>query len=342
MYPFGFRQCLSLFIALTLFGLSCKKGQKPDSQPPAVAVKGADVSWITEMENQGKKFFNTSGTEEDLFAILKGVGMNAIRLRVWVAPPDGYNAPTDVLAKAKRAASAGMDVLIDFHYSDSWADPGQQTIPASWTDHSLAALGEQVAAHTVAVLSQLKQAGVSVRWVQVGNETNDGMLWPTGKASVDMASFASLIDSGYSAVKSVYPQAKVIVHLSNGFDNSLFRWMFDGLKANGTRWDVIGMSMYPAVHNWKLLNEQALANMNDMVTRYDKEVMMVECGMPWDQPQGTRQFLTDLIQKVQSVEKGRGIGVFYWEPEAYGNWKGYTLGAFDNSGKPTVALDAFR
>ncbi|HRP18019.1 MAG TPA: glycosyl hydrolase 53 family protein [Ginsengibacter sp.] len=116
----------------------------------------------------------------------------------------------------------------------------------------------------------------------------------------------------------------------------------DGLKANGTRWDVIGMSMYPAVHNWKLLNEQALANMNDMVTRYDKEVMMVECGMPWDQPQGTRQFLTDLIQKVQSVEKGRGIGVFYWEPEAYGNWKGYTLGAFDNSGKPTVALDAFR
>lgn len=342
MYPFGFRQCLSLFIALILFGLSCKKGQKPDSQPPAVMVKGADVSWLTEMENRGKKFYNPSGVEEDLFAILKGVGMNTIRLRVWVAPPDGYNALTDVLAKAKRAAAAGMDVLIDFHYSDSWADPGQQTIPASWTDRSLAALREQVAAHTIAVLSQLKQAGVPVRWVQVGNETNDGMLWPTGKASENMASFASLIDSGYGAVKSVYPQAKVIVHLSNGFDNSLFRWMFDGLKTNGARWDVIGMSMYPAAHNWKLLNEQALANMNDMVTRYGKEVMVVECGMPWDQPLDARQFLADLIHKVQSVEKGRGIGVFYWEPEAYGNWKGYTLGAFDNSGKPTVALDAFR
>lgn len=305
-------------------------------------VKGADVSWLTEMENRGKKFHNPSGVEEDLFAILKGVGMNAIRLRVWVAPPDGYNALTDVLAKAKRAAAAGMDVLIDFHYSDSWADPGQQTIPASWTDRSLAALREQVAAHTIAVLSQLKQAGVPVRWVQVGNETNDGMLWPTGKASENMASFASLIDGGYGAVKSVDPQAKVIVHLSNGFDNSLFRWMFDGLKANGARWDVIGMSMYPAAHNWKLLNEQALANMNDMVTRYGKEVMVVECGMPWGQPLDARQFLADLIHKVQSVEKGRGIGVFYWEPEAYGNWKGYTLGAFDNSGKPTVALDAFR
>src|SRR5207237_456703 len=128
---------------------------------------------------------------------------------------------------------------------------------------------------------------------------------------------------------------------SNGWDNSLFRWMFDGLTANGARWDVIGLSIYPSVSNWQSINQQALTNMNDMIARYNKPVMVVEVGMPWDSPAASGAFLTDLISKTRSIAGRKGLGVLYWEPEAYGGWNGYTLGDFDNNGKPTAALQAF-
>ena len=139
----------------------------------------------------------------------------------------------------------------------------------------------------------------------------------------------------------VFPTAKVIVHVSNGWDNSLFRWLFDGLKNNGGKFDVIGMSLYPSTGNWSTLNVQCLTNMQDMVTRYNKEVMVLEVGMSWDQATSCQMFLSDLITKVRSIANNQGLGVIYWEPEAYSNWQGYTLGAFDNSGKPTAALNAF-
>jgi arabinogalactan endo-1,4-beta-galactosidase len=167
------------------------------------------------------------------------------------------------------------------------------------------------------------------------------MLWPDGKASVNMSNFAQLVNAGYDAVKAIFPSAKVIVHVSNGYDNSLFRWLFDGLKSNSGKWDVIGMSLYPDPANWSVMNANCLNNMNDMVTRYNKEVMVVEVGMSWDQAASCKSFLTDLIDKTKSVPGGKGLGVLYWEPECYPNWNGYTLGAFDNSGKPTVALNAF-
>ena len=175
----------------------------------------------------------------------------------------------------------------------------------------------------------------------MGNETNDGLLWPEGKASTNMANFAQLVNAGYDAVKAVFPSAKVIVHVSNGFDNSLFRWLFDGLSNNGGKFDVIGMSLYPSPVNWQTMNTQCLVNMNDMVVRYGKEVMVVEVGMSWDKPSECGSFLSDLVTKTKSVTNGKGLGVLYWEPQAYNNWNGYTLGAFDNSGKPTTALSVF-
>ena len=164
------------------------------------------------------------------------------------------------------------------------------------------------------------------------------MLWETGRASTNMANFAGLINSGYNAVKAIDTTIKVIVHISNGYDNSLFRWMFDGLKANNANWDIIGMSLYPPTATWANYNVQCLANINDMISRYGKSVMICEVGMDVNSPTTCQSFLTDLISKVKSVNNG--LGVFYWEPECY-NWQGYTLGAFDNSGKPTVALSAF-
>ena len=335
-------------LALIVLGfVACKKKSDPPPAPPPppapafVFSKGADVSWVTEMEAAGKKFYNSAGTETECMQLLKSLGMNTIRLRVWVNPANGYNNAADVLVKALRAKSLGMRLMINFHYSDTWADPGHQAKPAAWAAQNFAALKTSLSDHTVNVLTTLKNSGITPEWVQVGNETNDGMLWPDGKASTSMNNFAQLVNAGYDAVKQVFPTSKVIVHVSNGHDNSLFRWLFDGLKNNGGKWDVIGMSLYPTAANWAIMNANCLSNMEDMIARYSKEVMVVEVGMPWDNATACKNFLDDLIQKSKSIPNAKALGVLYWEPESYGGWQGYTLGAFDNSGRPTVAMNAF-
>ncbi len=335
---------IPFFLLVFLTGISCKKSTaNTDSlpQPGPFFAKGADVSWLTQMESTGIKFYNSSGVQTECIQLLKNTGMNSIRLRVWVDPVGGWCNTADVVSKAIRAKNLGMKILINFHYSDSWADPGKQTKPAAWALQDLATLQTSIYNHTLAVMNALKTNGITPEWVQVGNETNDGMLWPEGKASVNMANYAKFFIAGYNAVKAASPSTKVMVHVSNGYDNALFRWNLDGLKANGAVWDIIGMSLYPTPANWNTLNNQCLANMNDMITRYGSAIMVCEVGMSWDQPAACNAFLADLITKVRSLGNNKGLGVFYWEPQAYNNWQGYTLGAFDNSGKPTVALNAF-
>jgi arabinogalactan endo-1,4-beta-galactosidase len=316
-------------------------GIRAEAQPGTFA-KGADVGWVTQMEASGRVFYNAAGVQQDLFQILQGYDMNTIRLRVWVNPAGGWNGKNDVIAKAIRARNRGFRLLIDFHYSDSWADPAQQTKPAAWAGLTFAQLKQALYDHTYDVLDSLKDNNIVPEWVQVGNETNDGMLWPDGRRSTNPQNFAQLIDMGYAAVKAVNPTSKVIVHISNGYSNSYFRNVFDGLAVNGARYDVIGMSLYPTTTNWPTLTAQCQANMNDMVARYPgKEVMVVETGMPANAPIPTRQMLLDLMAKTRAVPGGKGLGVMYWEPQAY-NWQGYGLGAWGSNGQPTVAMDAFR
>nr|WP_324260032.1 glycosyl hydrolase 53 family protein [Cellvibrio fontiphilus] len=308
-------------------------------------VKGADVSWTSEIEANGISYYNRNGVKKDIFAIMKEQGMTAVRLRVWVNPADGwYNSTQDVVAKAKRVKAAGMKLMIDFHYSDTWADPGHQTKPAAWNSYSLQQLMDAVWNSTRYTLQAVKDAGVTVDWVQVGNETNNGMLWSEGKASVSMKNYAWLTNTGYNAVKSIYPGAKVVVHLANCHDNANFRWIFDGLKINGANFDIIGASSYPTNatgYTWQAANSACLNNLNDMVARYAVPVMISEIGVPWDHTQA-QTIVKDMITKVGQVSGGKGIGIFYWEPQARPGWKGYTLGAMDNSGKATAVWDAFK
>jgi arabinogalactan endo-1,4-beta-galactosidase len=340
--------CVHVITALFLVVSCSNKGSTvhphvPTYTPPVVSssfAKGADISWVTQMESSGVKFYDKSGSQQDLFVLMKSLGFNAIRLRAWVNPTDGWCNTADLVAKALRAKNAGMKIMIDFHYSDSWADPGKQFKPAAWATLDFATLTTTLQNYTVSTMNTLKTNGITPDWVQVGNETNDGMLWEDGRASKNMVNFAALIKAGYAAVKSVSPTTKVIVHISNGYNNTMFRWMFDGLKANGAQWDIIGMSLYPSTANWSTLDAQCLANINDMVARYSTPCMVVEVGMDAAAASTARDFLTDIITKVNSVANGNGLGVFYWEPEAY-NWQNYGLGAFDNTGKPTIALDAF-
>lgn len=310
----------------------------------ATFANGADVSWLPQMEAKGYKFYDDYGVQKDCLQILKEHGINSIRLRVWVNPSNdpysGHCSKEEVVEMAKRCKNMGFRIMINFHYSDSWADPGKQYKPAAWANHSTSQLYTDIYNHTYDVLSALKSNGVTPDWVQVGNETNNGMLWDDGMASKNMRNFAWMINSGYDAVKAVFPETKVIVHLSNAYDNNLFRWMFDGLRNNGAKFDVIGMSLYPEVYNWSTLNEQCLYNMKDMVSRYGKEIMICEVGMDNTAASAAKEMITDLLKKVASLPGGKGLGVFYWEPQCY-NWASYGKGAWNTNGRPTIAMDAF-
>ena len=293
------------------------------------------------MEASGYKFYDTNGVQEDCIQVLKEEGINSIRLRAWVNPIDGWCNTNDVVVKALRAHAAGMRVMIDFHYSDTWADPGDQTKPAAWANLSFDSLVTTMYNYTYHVMDTLKSVGVIPSWAQVGNETNDGMLWEDGRASTNMQNFATLVTNGYNAIKAVSDTTKVIVHISNGYDNSLFRYIFDGLTSYNAKWDIIGMSLYPATNNWQSLDDSCYNNMYDMISRYNKPVMICEVGMEAIDTTDSKAFLTNIIAKTRSITNGNGLGVFYWEPECYNNWQGYSLGAFDNTGKPTIALSAF-
>ncbi len=309
----------------------------------AAVTLGADTSWLTEQEANGYLFYNSSGVRQDLLPILKQHGMSAVRLRVWVNPQGGYNGMTDVLAKAQRVKAAGMKLMIDFHYSDSWADPGQQTKPAAWSNYNLQQLMDSVWNHTRNSLLQLKSAGITPDWVQVGNETNDGMLWPEGRASLNMQGYAWLTNTGYNAVKDVFPATPVVVHLANCHNVENFRWIFNGLKANGGKFDIIAASAYPTNatgYTWQNANAACLFTLNEMVSTYGTPVMITEVGAPWDHAQA-KQIVADLISKVAAVQAGKGLAVFYWEPQAYANWRSYSLGAFTQSGGPGPAMEAF-
>jgi len=354
------------YIVLALFACNNNSVPNPcDTDPGCENIddpvengfaKGADVGWITEMEAAGRKFYNTQGEEMECLTLLKSLGINSIRLRVWVdavvpstiATQRGFWCnKEDVIAKAKRANALDMRLMINFHYSDWWADPGKQNIPTLWKDFSFEELKNAVSEHTIDILSALKNESLTPEWVQIGNETDNGLLWDTGKASVNMKNYAELMRAGYDASKSIFPDTKVIIHVSNGYDNGLFRWNFDGLKNNGAKWDVIGMSLYPywarqkGYDTWQKANDACIANIKDMIKRYDTEVMICEVGMHYNQAEECKKFLTDLINQSKLIPDNKVLGVFYWEPQSY-NWKGYDLGAFDRTGKPTVAMDAFK
>lgn len=304
---------------------------------------GADISGTTALEAHGGQLYNRQGEPRENTQLMKELGLNAIRLRVWVNPKDGFCRPDDVLLMAKRAKALGMAVMIDFHYSDWWADPAKQNIPAAWVTLSYEEMCQALAEHTRSTLQLLKTNGIDVKWVQVGNETTNGFLWPMGRASENMAHYAGLTQAGYDAVKQIYPEAQVIIHLDQARDPERYNFIFDGLKAHGAKWDIIGLSVYPYwdQHEKKEKKDSgtlkhALKNMRRLVKKYGTPVMVVETGYEVARPEAGKEFLTKLIDGCLQMN-GQCLGVFYWAPELEGH---YPLGAFKD-GRPTVIMDAF-
>lgn len=310
-------------------------------------AKGADVSWLPQMEASGFVFRATDGQPRDCLQILKDHGMDTLRLRVFVNPSDhprsGHCSRDETVALAERAHRLGFRLLIDFHYSDTWADPGHQKKPAAWTDHTVEQLQQDIFDHTVDVLRALKTKGITPEWVQVGNEITDGLLWPEGRLA-NGANLAAFLNAGHRAVKSIDPRIQVIVHLDRGNEPVHFREFFDTLKKHGAGYDVIGVSYYPYwlgtdyTHTIADLGR----NLNDLVTRYNKAVMVVEVGGEDKHPDNTRAMLTAVLKTVRAVPDGKGLGVLYWEPQAAASWSKYKLSCWSADGRPTTALDAFR
>nr|WP_315152419.1 glycosyl hydrolase 53 family protein [uncultured Flavobacterium sp.] len=331
---------LLLFISSTTIAL----GQKKNT---SAFVKGADVSWLPQMEATGYRFYDADGKEKECLQLLKERGMNTIRLRVFVNPSQdkasGHCSKEETVAMALRAQKAKMRIMIDFHYSDTWADPAKQAKPAAWANLSFEALQNKVNEHTFDVLTALKKVGITPEWVQVGNEIPGGMLWPDGSTN-NWAQLAQLLNKGYEATKAVNAKIKVIVHVDEGNNNEKFRWFFDKATEHQVKYDVIGLSYYPF---WiKKDYSETLAdlqkNLNDMASRYQKEVMVVEVGGVDEQVQNTKELLAATIKAVRAVPNNKGLGVLYWEPQGAKSWSGYALSAWQQDGKPSPALDAFK
>lgn len=340
---------ISLFLLLLVAGAAQRVMAQTDF------ARGADVSWCTEMEADGKRFYNAQGTETEMMTLMRQIGMTAVRLRVWVNPEKNYGAwsdKADVIAKARRAKAAGLDVMIDFHYSDFFADPGNQTKPAAWASYTMAQLKQAVADHTRDVLSALKAEGIEPRWVQVGNETRSGMIWDSGRldwnksGSALWEGYVALSNAGYEAVKAELPGALVIVHIDKGPDDNA--WFFKAFKQYGGKFDMIGLSHYPE-SSWQNENAKTAANVQSLASQFGVPVMVVETGYASSNETLAAQVMTDFMQKAKAA-KGCA-GVFYWEPEVYGwwkpayytklNWGAYGKGAFTSQGRPAAALDAF-
>lgn len=314
-------------------------------------ARGADISWVTELEHKGYKFYpRGSETPKELTKLLRNnCGVNAIRLRVWVNPTGGWCGLNDVVAKARRAKDLRMRVMIDFHLSNSWADPGKQYAPIEWASYTPEQTANAISTHVNSTLQALKNEGVNVCWVQIGNETTPGMLHELGgkMEGSNAGEFPRYLNAGYDAVKAVYPDAQVIVHLDKGQDAATYNWFFDLLNANGGRYDMIGMSLYPEIEtgsgsSWKVsLDNKAIddciANIKALNTKYGKKIIMSEIGFHYTNYRGGSSTLTKFLKEFSA---GNVLdGIFYWEPEAP-EQEGYKKGAFDNN-RPTPLFDAF-
>lgn len=307
-------------------------------------IKGADISTLLEMEKSGFKYFNRNNEQKDALTILQEEGFNYIRVRVWVDPKDdngisyggGSNDLATLITLSKRAQTLGMGILVDFHYSDFWTDPGKQFKPKAWEKLSFDDLVTQLYTYTKSVMQELKNNGIEPQMVQVGNEINSGILWPDGKSwggdGFEFDRLAKLLESGSKAVKEISPNSEVMLHLAQGTKSETFKWWFDEIVKRNVNFDSIGMSMYTW---WDGPIQDLTANIDYVYDRYQKPVYVVETSYPYtlenednaentftldDQKKtgyeasviGQAKYLKDLLESVSNT-KG-GMGVFYWEP----------------------------
>ncbi len=368
------------FGAVLLFVVGLLPAAANSAPRPLPEIRGADVSSLPRAEALGARFFRSNGEPDDALRILREHGVNTLRLRVWVASPDGYHNASKILPLAKRARALGFKLIVDFHYSDTWADPAHQTKPAAWETRSFDELVAAVHAHTLDLCRALSAQGTPADFVQIGNEINDGLLWPDGRVSThrdggDFTPLARLLQAGIGAAREAHPDTRIALQLGTAVDDKLIRWWFDGVRAAGVDWDLTALSYYPHLHGPP---ERLAPVLADVAARYGRPVLLMETAYPFTlenadrqrnmlsrpaqlisgyeaTPEGQAAFLRAILDVVRRVPERRGAGVVYWEPtwiatEGNGwnnrdprsgnNWENQAL--FDFSGRALAALDEFR
>lgn len=316
---------------------------------------GADVSFLAKCEQDGV-VFKQNGQPVDVLALLREHHYNWVRLRIFhdpAAAPD--KLPNDLnytLALARRAKALGFQLLLDFHYSDSWADPGKQSTPAAWAALKHKQLVRQVFAYTRDTIAAFGQQGVMPDMVQVGNEVTNGMLWPDGKLPDNWDNFADLLKAGIAGVDAgggPEPRPRIMIHIERSGDYAAAVGFLDNLIAHHVAFDVIGLSYYPF---WHGRMETLRGNLHDLALRYRRPIVVVETAFNWtpgrtagksaefpESPEGQLEFLRAVDAAVRAVPNGLGQGVFWWEPAAEGGLRGRSF--FSNDGNVLPVITAF-
>jgi len=335
-------------------------------------VKGSDVSSLPQVEDGGG-IFTESGEPGDALEILAAHGVDFVRLRIWHTPADGYCGFEKTMDMAARASALGLRLLLDFHYSDTWADPGKQYKPAAWAGLTTAELADSVYRYTRDVVTALISQNTRPDWVQIGNEITCGMLWDNGLVCntwdnpAQWIQLRALVKAGIDGVHDAAAGDSIatMIHFADGGDNGGCIWFFDNLLAEGVEFDLIGLSFYPW---WHGTLDDLSYNINDLAARYGKRIVVVETAYPftlgWNDDthnlvglesqlldgypataEGQRDFISDLIDTVRNVPGGLGIGIFYWEPAWIAGpppgsgWENLAL--FDFAGEVLPSISAF-
>ncbi len=325
----------------------------PEVRPKEFA-RAADISWYSQMEDEGHKFYSWNHREPmDCPAVMQDLGLNAIALRMLVSPQDGYCGMDDMLRKAGRVSQLGTDLLISLHYSDTIASSTVQHTPPEWQGHDIDQLVEDVEAHTIQTLQSLTSQGIQPRWIQIGNQLSQGMLWPEGDITRHASQYARLVRQACKTAKGICPQAKIIVAAGDPLDQPALCAALDGVGS--TYYDLIGLTLYPTLSVGTLFTPMGTAasrtveNENDAIAyamqtvdmlynRYRKGCMIVECGVPVNQETSGSMHMRQLVSEAR--KNSTCYGIFYHEPQAYEGWMGYTQGAFLSNGRPTQIIDA--
>jgi arabinogalactan endo-1,4-beta-galactosidase len=339
-------------------------------EPPF--IKGADISFVQEIEDHGGQYYE-DGQSRDLLEILKDHGFNYIRLRIWHTPSGGYNDLSHTLSMATRIKQEGFGFLLDFHYSDWWADPGQQNKPASWSSLDFETLKDSVYQYSYYVIDALRDQGTLPDIVQIGNEVICGMLWNDGRVcgsyntTQQWSQFAQLVDEGIRGVKDAAfgDSVRIMIHIDRGASISGTEWFLNNLLSYGVDFDIIGQSYYPW---WHGTLSEVEANLQHTVQDYGKDIVIVEAAYPWTldwfdyqhnivgdssqlhegypaTPEGQRSFLNDLMEIIGDTPNGKGRGIFYWSPEhisvpgVESPWENLAL--FDFYGNVLESIEAF-
>jgi arabinogalactan endo-1,4-beta-galactosidase len=321
-------------------------------------IHGADISALSSIEQRGTSY-RDAGKSDDAIAIFTRHGWNCFRLRIFVNPNDRggvVNSLEYTRALAKRIKASGASFMLDFHYSDTWADPQHQVKPAAWKDMSFDEIEKQVERYTAEVMKDLKDNGVPPQVVQIGNEITGGTLWPDAQVQVPESKIkvfdgavrvikppepyddakqwdhlARVVKAGVRGVRASTTPAdgvRTMLHIDCGGDWPVTKWFFDHMIEHGVEFEMIGQSYYP---NWHGTIENVRETLRETSARYRKDIVIVETAYPWKNadywsarknmvwpvsPDGQKQFISELIKVVRETPNGRGVGVVYWHPES--------------------------